>query len=223
MALRDLKYGVIYLVVCPLAAWALRFYAWLTRYRTRNPEADPCARGEGPVIYCSFHSQLLYGQFHFIRHPERIANVTYMFSPSRDGEILARIWRRLGARVQRGSSSKRRTSILKSLLRELEEGHSVAVALDGPRGPRGVVKEGALALSKMSGRPIFAFYGRARRVWRLRSWDRHEIPKPFGRAEGIFLEPFVVPPDAGPEEMDACRERLARALREFDDDKYSEP
>ena len=38
---------------------------------------------------------------------------------------------------------------------------------------------GALIVAQRTGRPIVAIGVTASRAWRMRSWDRHLVPKPF--------------------------------------------
>ena len=63
-----------------------------------------------------------------------------------------------------------------------DEGRSLAVTVDGPRGPRGLVKEGVLFAAAKSGAAILPI--RAYLSWKkvfTRSWDQFQLPLPFSR------------------------------------------
>jgi len=96
--------------------------------------------------------------------------------------------------------------------RELEQGHSVAFTIDGPRGPRYVAKPGPVLLAKKTGIPIGCFYIHMERAWVLNSWDRMMIPKPFSRAAFYVSRPIPVPGDATDEQMNAAHQQMQEAL-----------
>lgn len=215
--LRKAKYWVIHHIGCPIAVVLLRLYFASLRYRVVGREHCAERSGFGPGIYITFHRYLSYtalNQIHGARETKR--TVTFMFSPSRDGEIADRIWTKLGSRSLRGSDSSNRLGVIRSLMNEITEGRSVGFALDGPRGPYGKVKDGALALARKTGRPLVPFYGRASRVWTLKAWDHQEIPLPFSKVEGVYLPPIYIPPDADKEAMNAIKQKLRDELRMFD-------
>ena len=120
-------------------------------------------------------------------------SVAVLISRSDDGEWAASACTRWGYRVQRGSSSIGSLSGMKALARTLaEQGGLAGMALDGPRGPRHIPKLGSLWLASRSGIPIVPIAVRARRHFRLRTWDRSLIPFPFSRVDirlGVPLHP----------------------------------
>ena len=46
--------------------------------------------------------------------------------------------------------------------------------------------------AQRAGAPIIAIRAFADRVWRLRSWDQFEIPKPFARITVVLSDPVFV-------------------------------
>jgi len=64
---------------------------------------------------------------------------------------------------------------------KLKETGLAAHIVDGPRGPAGIVKAGAVRLANAAGAAIVPFYVSADRAWYFRSWDRFMLPKPFAR------------------------------------------
>lgn len=96
------------------------------------------------------------------------------------------------------------------MIRAVRAGKSAAFTVDGPRGPIYVAKPGALLLAAKANAPILPFSISLDRCWRLKSWDRIEIPKPFARAIVVLGRPIHVE-DANNE---AELERFQRALEE---------
>ncbi len=80
-----------------------------------------------------------------------------------------------------------------SLRNLLENGHSVGIALDGPKGPVGKMKPGALSLAVSTGRPLIAVDVCIENSFRLRwRWDQFEVPLPFTKAQAHFSQPIRV-------------------------------
>jgi lysophospholipid acyltransferase (LPLAT)-like uncharacterized protein len=108
----------------------------------------------------------------------------------RDGDLADSLLRRLGYITVRGSTEEGkvekggRTALLK-LMQALKEGHTVAITVDGPKGPAGVVKEGVLFLAQKTEKPIVPVYVKVERAIRLNSWDRFVIPLPFTKARWL--------------------------------------
>ncbi len=85
-----------------------------------------------------------------------------MVSRSRDGELVVVVLKMMGLTPVRGSSrmeSGKRgerggLQALQTLHGHVNAGHPVAIAVDGPRGPRGRVHKGIALLSQQTGAPI---------------------------------------------------------------------
>ncbi|MEO7963088.1 MAG: DUF374 domain-containing protein, partial [Gemmatimonadaceae bacterium] len=137
--------------------------------------------------------------------------ISILVSTHADGEIIARILESLGFTTVRGSSSRGGARALLELVRVLREGHDVAVTPDGPRGPRRVFAPGAAVAAMRAGAPVIGIGARTERAWRLRSWDRLMIPKPFARVTVRYTEALRV---VGNTPRDAERDapRLGEAL-----------
>ena len=48
--------------------------------------------------------------------------------------------------------------------------------------------------------------------WRLKSWDRFVVPRPFAKLRAIFGAPLTVPPMEDAEQFEAERLRLQNAM-----------
>ena len=60
---------------------------------------------------------------------------------------------------------------------------------DGPQGPLYHFKIGVAVLAQTSGAPILPFGLAASRSWRLKSWDRIIVPRPFSRVAVAWVAP----------------------------------
>jgi len=66
------------------------------------------------------------------------------------------------------------------------------VTPDGPRGPACRFASGALVAAQRVGVPIVGVGVVASRAWRLNSWDRFMIPKPFSRVRVAYTLPTSI-------------------------------
>ena len=136
-------------------------------------------------------------------------HVHTLTSYSFDGEMAARVTRHLGFESIRGSSSRGGFDALVQLEKALKEVPYVGLTLDGPLGPRRKSKPGAALLSARTGVPILPNALIATPCWRLKSWDRFVIPKPFGRIICAYGE--LIPPP-----RDTSREAIAETCAQID-------
>jgi lysophospholipid acyltransferase (LPLAT)-like uncharacterized protein len=142
---------------------------------------------ELPFIFALWHGHLLPLLWH-----HRDEGVKILISEHRDGEMVARAAESLGYGLIRGSSTRGADRALISLVRELQAGREVAITPDGPKGPPGKFAPGALVAAQRSGSFILPVAASASRSWRLKSWDRFMIPKPFARVTVAYGPPTKV-------------------------------
>ena len=159
-----------------------------------DPQVAPLWAASRPLIYAVWHGQILMMPLvtERLRRARGARAVHVLTSASRDGELLAEFVRRFGLGVIRGSSSRGGASALRRLARRLREGADVAVAPDGPRGPRARAQAGVIVLAELTGAPLVPVAFAAEPAWRLGSWDGFEIPRPFGRGALAFGAPLPV-------------------------------
>jgi lysophospholipid acyltransferase (LPLAT)-like uncharacterized protein len=141
--------------------------------------------------------------------------VRLMASQSRDGELMARFLKMVGARLVRGSSSRGGGRALIEMVKTRTADEHVGLAVDGPRGPRHRVKEGIVLLARRTELPICPMATHVERKWVIRSWDRMEIPKPFSRTRILLGELVKVPPNADAEAMERVRMEVEKRMLEM--------
>ncbi|HEY3265299.1 MAG TPA: lysophospholipid acyltransferase family protein [Armatimonadota bacterium] len=172
-------------------------------------ETDLLARiqnGEGQVLV-AWHGRTMVPLIFF-----RGKRVVTIISPSRDGEILCRLYRRFGWDAVRGSTMRGAAKVTLAALRQLRTGATLAITPDGPRGPAGIAQPGSLYMAKKTGCPIIPTGSSASRAWRLKSWDDFLIPKPFSRAAIVFGDPIYIPANPTPEELAELTVQLGAAI-----------
>jgi len=185
----------------------IRLLAMTWRMRPVNDEGLRDARASGQrVIFTLWHGELLPLLWH-----HRKEGVAVVISEHRDGEIIAQIAERLGYTTVRGSSSRGGGRALIGLMRALEGGRDGAVTPDGPRGPAHVFAPGAAIASQRTGVPLLPIRASASRAWRLKSWDRFLVPKPFATVR-VTYGPLTAVDAASPREAAEQAPRLQAVL-----------
>ena len=135
-----------------------------------------------------------------------------LISASRDGDLLTDAIRRFGYNVIRGSSSRLGASAILQLTEELASGRDVVITPDGPRGPAYELGPGIIFLAQKSGALVLPMNLEYSHCWRLGSWDRFIIPRPFSTVRVLISQPRHVNPTGTPEEFEAERLRVQEAM-----------
>lgn len=126
-----------------------------------------------------------------------------LISASNDGEIIAKAIECLNLMSVRGSSKRHGTKAALELIDKLKEGNSAAIMVDGPKGPRGKVKEGIVNISKLSGVPIVPvmWASKDKTFLKINSWDLFRLPFGYCRTIALYGDPIYIPAETTKEEM----------------------
>jgi lysophospholipid acyltransferase (LPLAT)-like uncharacterized protein len=223
-ARRDPKSGV----VIPHSANALQraaaFLIWLLvslvsvtiRYRVNDPHGFLQRKDFGQAIYCTWHNRLALAvkiYFAFSRRRHRSPGLAGLVSASKDGALLSQIFKNFGVQAVRGSSSRRGAQALRELHTWAERGYDLSITPDGPRGPRYVVADGAVALAQITGLPLLPAAYHLNWKITLKSWDGFQIPLPFARCEVTAGRVIYVSREASDEQREKLRAELQAELR----------
>jgi lysophospholipid acyltransferase (LPLAT)-like uncharacterized protein len=167
----------------------VRLLGWTWRIRVINGETtvDRMRRERRPIVFALWHGDMLP-----LLYQHRGEGVAVLISEHRDGELIARVAESLGFRTVRGSTTRGASRALVGLTRELRDGHDIAVTPDGPRGPARSFAPGALIAAQRGRAAVIAVGLAANRAWRLSSWDRFVIPKPFSRVRIAYSDPVLL-------------------------------
>ena len=200
----DKKYTI------PLASFLLKnfyvFESWFFNSKNINfPE-------EKTAIFALWHAHQC-GLYSL----EDRGNVNVMVSKSNDGEIVAAATEKVGLKVIRGSHKRSGTAASLAMLEKLEQGESAAITIDGPRGPKGVVKEGVINIAKLSQVPIIpmTWYSPSKWLLKFNTWDEFRFPLLGVKTIAVYGEPIYVPADCSKEDIEKYRQQLETALHDL--------
>ena len=158
-----------------------------------------------------WHNRLLIFPFVLRRFfPDR--HGAALISASRDGELLADAIKRFDYDIVRGSSSRLGASAILQLSQTLASGRDVVITPDGPRGPVYELGPGIVFLAQKSGAAVVPVNIEYSSCWRLKSWDRFILPRPFAKVHVIIGSPHHVELSDTPEQFEAERQRLQQAM-----------
>lgn len=135
-----------------------------------------------------------------------------VISASVDGEIPARIAGAWGADIIRGSANQTGALVMRDMYGALKRGSSIITTPDGPKGPIFEFKIGNILMARISHAPLLPLACAADRSWRLTSWDRMMIPKPFARVVIAIGDPYAIPGDVPVDQLDSHRVKMQDAL-----------
>ena len=163
-------------------------------------------------VFALWHDEVF--TFPFQRHDWKIFTIV---SRSRDGEYLARLLQYTGVLALRGSSSRGGLAVLLRGAKIMQEKTMHAcITIDGPRGPRHEVKNGALYLAHRANAymvPMRAVYSSAKIFG---SWDKFALPYPFSKVTLIYGKPYKIEAEDLTDDILAVeRQRLKQALQDL--------
>ncbi len=201
-------------ILVRLAGWLLSQICrlWLRTLRVHvedaTPGHDPRKYGNQGRIYCFWHEDMLtlaplFGG----------TGIYVLISRSHDGELISTAMESLGLHSIRGSTNRGGESAIKEIMTDLD-GISIAITPDGPRGPRREFQPGAVFLASRTGRHLIPVGLAYERPWRLASWDRSVIPRPFSRVVLCSVGPLPVPNGVDKESLEKHRLKISVLLHE---------
>ncbi len=189
-----------------------RIWVRTLRFQVEDPASILAAARDQPFILAVWHNRLLLlpvvGTLCF-PHRRNVA----LISASRDGDIVSVLVERCGHGTIRGSTSRKGMIALRQLVDALATGTNVWVTPDGPRGPVYEGGQGVIFLAQKSGAPIVPLHLEYSSSWRLKSWDRFFVPRPFCKVRVILGAPLHVTATTGPEQFENERLRIQDAMR----------
>jgi len=166
-----------------------------------------------PVVHLIWHGKIFIVPYFF-----RKRNIMPLVSPSRDGEIAARIMDGWGYKLLRGSGTHFMKNAWLDMKKELQSGGEVIIVPDGPRGPDRKLKLGGVKLAAETGAALVPFSFSTSKKKILHSWDRFLIFTPFSRVVAVYGRPIDIPQGLNAEGMESERRRVERLMIDFDEE-----
>ncbi len=132
---------------------------------------------------------------------------TVMVSNSNDGEIIAQAGAAMGLNIVRGSHNRKGAAATMELIDSIKSGNNGALTIDGPRGPKEVVKKGIIEIAKLTGVPIvpMSWYSPSPFFLKFKTWDEFRFPLNCIRMKAIYGEPIYIPRDLNDEDTEKYR------------------
>lgn len=194
-----------------LAAKGIRAWMHTMEYRGiyYDQALDPMYGCERPRIYVFWHEYILV-PLYLRGH----CDLAMLLSKHRDAEVLARVASHLGFDCVRGSTNRGSTAALMDLRRRGRYMH-LTITPDGPRGPRRKLAIGPVYLASRLGLPIVPLGFGIDRPWRMNSWDRFAVPRPFSQIRGVVGPEVHVPADADRDTLEHYRQGMESLLNDI--------
>lgn len=219
--MRPLRSPAVQAVLSWLLAGWLKLCLSTIRWTHENRQAAEAVwDAGGGVIVCFWHSRI--GLSPACWPLDRAQEARALVSLSPDGEFIAKAVARLGFPAIRGSSAKKGApdkakgggEALRDVLRWIRSGGGIAMTPDGPRGPVEQMAEGAVVLAKASAAPVLLVGLACKPVVSLNTWDKAQLPLPFGRGAIVWDGPIQPDRDMATEAAaEAWAVRLSAATR----------
>lgn len=195
-------------LVANTGAFVIRALGATWRIRTEEEGRLAHARSLSPrVIFVFWHGRLLP-----LSYTHRKQRIHVLASEHTDGEMLGQTIRRLGFGHVRGSSTRGGTRAILELVEKVRAGFDLGITVDGPRGPRGIVKPGVVEVARQTGAVIVPITTASNRHRVFNSWDRFEMPLPYANVVVRYGEPVVVDAGADRTAVEARRSDVEREL-----------
>lgn len=166
------------------------------------------ARGEGGGHFIAlWHGRMLVPMAH-----HKGCGWKVLVSQSGDGDTIAPNLLRFGYGVIRGSASRGGARALREMLDALRAGDVLVITPDGPRGPMHAMNPGLVWMARATGYRVVPAGFVADRAWRMKSWDRFTVPKPFARVAFVYGAPIAVARNATTQELEGASREIAAAM-----------
>ena len=150
------------------------------RFEVSPEDLSNYTKKDEPVAIVLWHNRLFLAA-EIVRRFRQGRPAYALVSASQDGAWLSAFFSLAGMRTVRGSSSRLGREAAAALVEVLKGGDDVGITPDGPRGPCYELKPGGVIVARRAHAPALLIGGEFTSAWRLRSWDRFYIPKPFSR------------------------------------------
>lgn len=204
------------LILLPPIIWLLIYLIGKTTKFTVIGEEN-YKKTKCPVIFAFWHNRIFLSVYYY-RYILNKKNICVLLSPSRDGELLAKVINKLGFASARGSSKHYSKNALTTMLTAFKKGFDAAIVPDGPQGPKYKAKPGIIRIAQKAGIPLIPVVYNTSRKRLLSTWDSFLLPIPFSRAVLIYDEPLIISSDINDEDAKTLLERrLTKITKEADE------
>lgn len=197
-----------YGLVSYLIAGYLYFVGFSTKFIYRKDSKSQNLDDSQKVIYAFWHNQQSFLLFPY----RKKGKISVLVSMSSDGEYIARSLPKFNMKATRGSSTRGGFAALRGLIEDAHKGYNPALTPDGPRGPIYQATPGIIYLARKTHLPIIPAAVDCSHKFHVNSWDKFQIPLPFGKCAIVYEEPLYFTPELDTKELcTILTERLNKA------------
>lgn len=189
MLKKETKRRILSVIVPPFSAFLLKLLYFTCKVRFHGAKFP-----KTNTIFATWHGELIMTPFCYKKLQHKNRSVCVITSPHFDGQLIDKIIKLIaGGESIQGSSSKDGAKALMGAIRRLKKPkNDLAIAPDGPRGPRHEVAQGIVILSQRLNVPIVTVNCDASSFWEFKSWDKMFLPKPFSKIDFFIGESFLL-------------------------------
>jgi len=184
--------------------------SWRIVNHNKDKYFDTKSKGLKPVV-AIWHDQLLPCTF-----AHRAEGVVTIASDSKDGSIITSVLTRWKFHIARGSSSR---GALKATLNAIKLANTFsatcALTVDGPKGPRHIVKDGAIFIAKKLDQVILLTVMSTKHFKRFASWDKFILPLPFAKIDIFYSDPIYLSENIDKDSIAADTQMINKLMLEF--------
>ena len=208
-----LKSRAVEEIIGTIAYCYLKFVGLTTRWEVHGvKETYEALDKYGAMVVIGWHGRTL--EMPYFWNKSRKLNA--LVSPHRDGRLIVSILRKFGIGNIDGSSNKDSAKAAVNLMKNLQQGNSIAIIPDGPRGPSMCLGMSPIFYAWKSGKPIMGitYSIKGAKVVR-KSWDDMLVPFPFNTGIYVITKPMIIPKETTEEELEKYRLKLETELNEI--------
>jgi lysophospholipid acyltransferase (LPLAT)-like uncharacterized protein len=175
------------------------------RIRSINAEKfEELRRSNKRYVVAFWHGSMLVGWF--LHRPKAEEKISALISQSKDGEYLSAVLERWGYLMIRGSSHVGGKEAMQLMVEAIDQGSSLAITPDGSKGPRQIMKMGAVRAAQKTQVPLVLCGIAVEQKRQLRSWDKFEVPNLFAKTVVMYSDPIYVPKELSGDMLNAFLE-----------------
>ena len=204
-------------LIAGLMARYIRLVHATSKRNTDYDQLNEAFAEHAPLIIGGWHGTFLLAPI-LIPEPTEVSAVVARHG---DAELIGLMLERFGVKLIRGAGAggkkkdKGGMFALRSSLRELKAGRSIAMTADVPPGPARRAGLGIITIARLSGRPILPCAAVTSRFKVLNSWSRFVVNLPFSKLVLLSGEPVYVPKNADAKVMEAKRLELEGKINDL--------
>lgn len=190
------------------------YYALLvgktTSWQVRGvKEFYQCWDKEQSIILIGWHGRaMMLPYFWNKKHP-----LNALVSLHHDGRLIAGFLEKFGLGTIGGSSSNNALGSARDLMHSLQDGISISIIPDGPKGPNMKLGKSPIYYAQKTGKPIFAAtYSIAKSKIAHKSWDKMMLPVPFSKGIYEIIGPYYIDEKATEDQLQAWQTKIENDL-----------